>query len=84
MFMHSYIDANLWARGIRFLDRNSPQFPVLVKSAMTKVLGITDPDYMEEFFPTFAKMFMDRLTKKFENVKSKYRSNLTQLGKFQG
>ena len=48
--------------------------------SMTNLLGIKDKAYLEEFRPIYEKVFLDRLHKKFENCKSKYRADLAQLG----
>ena len=77
----SHVHSAFWSNGVRLLDRKSPQFTQLVKNSMTKVLHVTDANYMNELFPVFSKIFLDRLTKKFENVKSRYRASLTQLGR---
>ena len=71
-----------WSVGLRFLDRKSNIFTKLMTDSMRNVLGIKDTDYLEEFRPIFEKVFLDRLHKKFENCKSKYRADLAQLGEF--
>lgn len=53
---------------------------MLITDSMRNVLGIKDETYLEEFRPIFEKVFMDRLNRKFENCKSKYRADLTQQG----
>ena len=48
---------------------------------MRDTLHISDPDYLEELFPWFSKLLMERLNKRADNVKSKYRADMTQLRK---
>ena len=77
----SDVQTTYWSLGLRFLDRNSNTFKMLMTDSMKTVLGIQDAAYMEDFRPIFEKVFLDRLHKKFENCKSKYRADLAQLGK---
>ena len=48
---------------------------------MRDTLHVSDPDYLEELFPWFSKLLMERLNKRADNVKSKYRADVTQLRK---
>ena len=76
----SDVQTTYWLVGLRFLDRNSEAFRMLMTDSMTNLLGIKDKAYLEEFRPIYEKVFLDRLHKKFENCKSKYRADLAQLG----
>ena len=74
-----FVKTRLWARGLRFLDKSKPLCINIVKDAIKDILRVTDPDYIDELFPWFCKLFMERLNKRADNIKSKYRADVTQL-----
>lgn len=77
----SFVKTRLWARGLRFLDKSKPLCINIIKDAMKDTLHIADKEYLDELFPWFSKLFMERLNKRADNIKSKYRADVTQLCK---
>ena len=57
-------------------------FGQIIRESMTVILFITDKHYMNELFPFYSKLFVERIQKKFDNMKSKYRADLTQESEF--
>ena len=77
----SFVQSRLWGCGLRFLDKSKSFCINVIKDAMRDTLHVSDPDYLEELFPWFSKLLMERLNKRADNVKSKYRADVTQLRK---
>ena len=73
----SYINDHMWKEGTRIVDKNDKCFPELVRKAMGVVLQITDRDYMDQMASYFGPLLCNRINKKLDNAKSKYRSDLT-------
>ena len=70
--------SNLWDKGCRILDRDGSNFPTVVRKAIAEALKVTDQSYSDTIQPFVSKVFHDRMKQKFENAKSKYRSDLTK------
>lgn len=62
------------------LDQKSDTFTGSVKRVLKTVLQVEDPVYADEIFPFFSRLFHKRLQKKLDNIKSKYRADITQEG----
>lgn len=65
--------------GVRILSRDGEDFRNIVTLSMKRVCQITDPVYIEELRPLYVKIFIASLTKPLENIKSRFRSDLTNI-----
>ena len=77
-YVDSYINNHMWNNGTRIVDKNDKCFPELVRTAMTVALQITDRDFMDQMAGYFGPLLCNRVNKKLDNAKSKYRSDLTK------
>lgn len=68
---------HLWNNGTRIVDKSDKCFPELVRKAMELVLHITDKEFMDQMASYFGPLLCNRINKKLDNAKSKYRSELT-------
>ena len=80
----SHIDKFFWPKGIQLLDQKSTTYTGVVKGVLKAVLQVEDPIFGDELFPFFSRLFHKRLQKKLDNIKSKYRTDITEEGELVG
>jgi hypothetical protein len=71
----------MWQKGIRFPDSQGKMIPQMAKNFMKTALKISCPAFQAKCSQFIEHMMLQRLTKLFHNVTSKYRAKLKAMGK---
>jgi hypothetical protein len=71
----------MWQRGIRFPDVQGIMIPQMARTFMETGMKITCPTFQAKCSKFVERMMLQRLTKLFHNVTSKYRAKLKAMSK---